>query len=1685
MKKLITLFITLSICISTFAVGICGNGAISSGTKTYDKSSGVGITSGSIYYDATNKKMTLKSVVINASAKNCIYIDKDMTVILEGTSSLLSYDSNTFAIDKGAKVTIQSTTDGILNIESKATGSIVYYGIWVNESNLTISDCTINSKSQKGTGIGGYKTSSITTPGSTLAINYANVTTNGNGTVAAGGYPSIWWFKNVTINGSEITSPSGANFSTTSHGSVDSSNKSYYGELKIAQIKYPIYIAGIQVTAKNVDAVTGSGISGKVYYQPTGHSLILNGATIKGGSNKGIEVKNSIKDLNVYVYGNNVVESTGSDAIDIRCEGYVDILDNNHPSTMSTLKVTTTSSTVSSNAIFAYNNLSIGNVKITATASKNDNAIRGNGVLAVTNAEIQAKSSKSAIFGFKSASLSDSYIEVPNYGFYNESIKGVSVNKSSSTATPAKDATIKIGTRYPISVNGTVVTSNNSSNVLGDGKITFNKYSNYCALTFTNASYSTTKDFIHVYPECNYEVDVLAVGNCSIKSTNSPIYCEAPIDLWIRSKGDIAQDKWTLETTDNVNNNAAMYMLQGNVVFSSTSAILKSAMPNGVGAIRGAGSLSVWGSNVIISSPYMAVSGITKVDYSHAYQNTPEICSFIANEKTFKSNNNYAKELTFRRGYGIRVNGTDITSTNRSNVDGSSKISYDPNTNVLKLNNCNILNSTTPGLWIKKNDLKIELVGTNSITKSNDQSCIWGSFDGTLTFKGTGTLNLNNTSTGNGTNIFPGCVQFEECTVNVKTTNGGTALYAASGVVVNHANVTANSNGKRYSINGQLTLKDSEISSPSGAKINGEKDVVDANGNVIKTEVVIKKADYNLWIAGTQVTSKNASNIMSGVKYDRATKTLTLTNANITASGSSTSGIQTNEDLTIKLVGNNTVKSTSSAIMSSNANVLNIVGTSDATTLEATSSNTLAVYAHDGDVTIKNCYLTAKGSSYGIAGDAKSQKLTIDGATVVCPGTVTDAQIKDFNSMSFLNDSQILSPSGASFASSKNAVVDNAGNILKGQLMIGKSFNIEVAGIKVGTPNAGDILGDGKVKYDAATSTLLLNNATINAPKSEYGIYAGIPITIALIGKNTITTNNDYCIQTSKNSVIQSAVGSSAVLNCSTNSYAIVPFDNTLTIKNCTVNAETSSNYAIWGNGNKGTLAVNNANLTLKAKMGAASMLKNATLTGCYVDTPIGATFSTSKNSFVDSNNSIITEMAIKAGAEPDRKAPTLPSDATIKASNLTTVSADLSWQAASDDRSAASKIKYNVYYRVEGETAFKLASAVTGAVKCTISGLNQNTSYEVSVIAVDEAGNESATYTIGKFKTEKAADVKAPTLPADKTIAVSNITPTSADLKWSAASDEETPTDKLSYTISVTKKGTSVSNIAGTVVGKTEFALTGLEQNTEYEIDVCATDEAGNSKYYTMAEIKTTKLPDTSAPVIADANITVSNITDSSFEISWEPATDNETSEANMKYSVSYKGEGGWTIVDMTGVTSCTITGLDASTAYTIKVSATDEAGNISNYIDYIAETDKAADTVAPTVTNPEIVLTNADVDRLEIRWDAASDNETLDINLVYKIEFKKATEDTWTSLYSDFTFFTIEALDQDTEYDVKVSVADEAGNVTEYTAAKFKTILPDAIESILANNPDVKMYNTSGVLVNKNYKGVVIINGKKYMKK
>ncbi len=210
---------------------------------------------------------------------------------------------------------------------------------------------------------------------------------------------------------------------------------------------------------------------------------------------------------------------------------------------------------------------------------------------------------------------------------------------------------------------------------------------------------------------------------------------------------------------------------------------------------------------------------------------------------------------------------------------------------------------------------------------------------------------------------------------------------------------------------------------------------------------------YDLRIANVQVTSENCNDlsVISGVSgtvhYAPDTKTLTLEDATINASGNNVINSEI-VGLTIKVSGTNNLTNTRYAAFYF-TKPMSIVGQG---TLNVECLDDAALFANEATLTIDGCTMHAKGKKFGLAG-AKvgrvGKELIIRNAMITAEGTsdVTKyATIANFSTLT-LEGCTITEPAGAVFDASLKGIALN-GEIVKSKVVItkiGTGINIPVA----------------------------------------------------------------------------------------------------------------------------------------------------------------------------------------------------------------------------------------------------------------------------------------------------------------------------------------------------------------------------------------------------------------------------------------------------------------------------------------------------------------------------------------------------------------------------------------------------------------------------------------------------------------
>ena len=386
--------------------------------------------------------------------------------------------------------------------------------------------------------------------------------------------------------------------------------------------------------------------------------------------------------------------------------------------------------------------------------------------------------------------------------------------------------------------------------------------------------------------------------------------------------------------------------------------------------------------------------------------------------------------------------------------------------------------------------------------------------------------------------------------------------------------------------------------------------------------------------------------------------------------------------------------------------------------------------------------------------------------------------------------------------------------------------------------------------------------------------------------------------------------------------------------------------------------------------------------------------------------------------AAADKEAPTVPAD--VKASEIAHTGAKLTWTASKDNVEVAG---YNVYLNNE-----KVNDELITGTEYDLADLTANTEYNVTVTAVDAAGNESEKSEAATFTTEAEKDTEAPTAPTE--VKATEVTETTAKVTWSEATDN---VGVVGYNVYLNE-----TKVNDTLVTGTEYALTELTEATEYAVRVTAVDAAENesarSEAATFTTLKKEEPKDTEAPSVPTA-VAAADITQTTAKVTWDASTDNV---GVVGYNV-YVNEAKVNASPVT-VTEYDLTGLTEATEYTVRVTAVDAAENESARSEAVTfttlEAEEETDTEAPTAPT-EVKATEVTETTAKLTWNEATDNVGVAGYNVYVNEAKVNEE-----LVAG-TEFALTDLTEATEYTVRVSAVDAAGNESARSEATTFTTL------------------------------------------
>ena len=875
---------------------------------------------------------------------------------------------------------------------------------------------------------------------------------------------------------------------------------------------YGIKVAGVSVTDANKSNITGSGISGKVTYDPTNKRLEFAEGTVITTSSDGI-ANRGVDDLSIMINGTLTVNTSCSDntAAALFCSKNTKITNwsgNKSP----ILKLNNTGA---GNAIRSYQgaNITIYNMRITANAANND-AVRANGAanLAINYSRLEAEagSGYAGITGFTNG-LSMSFSGTPTSvittsGATFDSTTGGVVKSGSLLQKVSIEPSISIG-GLNIGWNSYTLTPSLTGASAASGKVSMNWSTKTLTVTdvdITNAGWNFRLPGLNVVfdgsdPVIKNSSTVFNIGADTKFSSNGTLYLTC------------TGSNSAFSTYNNANVEICMKELQaqgGNYGFyGQSTSKLTLTRPSGVSC-----KYKFRGDNCNI---YTGEIVMNDIDFwtGHTYLNPNDHKVYYNGDVAHGTGSIESYDATWFAStdlityYGLTVAGTAVNSRNYEEILSpyitSGKASYDNSSKTLTLEAVSINVTDASTNVIKKTssgDLTIKFAGTEKqyLKAKNDAIDL---SSGTTTFTGEASSYVESTEES-------GITTRNEASVTLNTSN------------------FVEVKGKKYgyygcnSANEKLTLK-KETSDLKAYRFIGEEGIIYSvtdfvldnmdfwqgfstylpacyfdnkrlmqNGSIAKGQVafgsiqeklpificgkqlnkVSNNTDYTIYVGSPFISSGTQS-----VGYNPVTKTLTLNNAIIDFNPSSfanNGAIETanGSELIIDVSGDNklTAPKAYSAMWLRNSNVtiqgsgnLSLSGNSD--DLYAMNESTLAI---KGDVTLE-------AMDKGIGSNNYAKEFIIGENAVV-----KAKHISYVRTLTLEDGHSIVEPQGATF--SDNAV--RVGSSLAQNVVIMKveDYGLSVCDVAVNSYNCDDLLGDGKFKYDNSTKTLTVSNANID-----------------------------------------------------------------------------------------------------------------------------------------------------------------------------------------------------------------------------------------------------------------------------------------------------------------------------------------------------------------------------------------------------------------------------------------------------------------------------------------------------------------------------------------------------------------------------------------------------------------------------
>jgi Leucine-rich repeat (LRR) protein len=781
-------------------------------------------------------------------------------------------------------------------------------------------------------------------------------------------------------------------------------------------IVYDVKIGGVDITSANANdltvlpGVTKNDMGGYARYNPTTNTLYLNGVDIVNQNGIGININTKNTDFTI-IFGQEPVNITSSG--------------NGIDANVNTLTLTTAEDwwysqklNITSEVAVALN--VIGNVvldgvtRIEAIGALGHRATYINGKLYVKNdAELRIKALHDIqlpIWALDDLVLENDNIIVTPAGAYFDSKDGRLMN-ANGTVIWGKEVVIGKLREYQYYVAGTRISNANQHDVLGNGTVVFQEptYDGGAGtLVLTNANIEAGSEAGIGASKALY---IKLEGENTINSTtrglesSKPAYIQGPGSLYIKgqygidahlSKLFISDDaKVTAEGTTRYAIDASETTISG-----ENTVVSMKCEPEARGTFRASTSLTL--------------NDGLRID-------EPEGAQYVDGEIKDADGNVIKDEwvtIQYTEDYGITVAGIKVTNHNMEDVLGDGTVSYNPKTSTLTLDGANITSTEANGIQTKVDGLKINLIGENNITVGDyvGMRITRATDNKPVTFLGGGSLQIK--ANGIGLQLYVDAILTEDVKVTAeslsdtyagiqgrKATEGPLPSITMMGEETK-LRAKGGNLGSMVSIHFLDLTHNFKIVEPKGAALIEDVGIAVEGALVTNQWVTIMKENrYLFYVADTQVTNFNQDDVLGDgtVSFDPETSTLTLNNANIECEASYAIKTEDYGPITIKLIGENYV--TTSSWVGLGVMEATIEGPGSLVTTAETG-----ILSHNGLTISNGAKVSAEGTRLnGIYGD-----LTVKGEETIVQMKGVECGFKG-SSLTLEDDLIIGLPTGAYF----------------------------------------------------------------------------------------------------------------------------------------------------------------------------------------------------------------------------------------------------------------------------------------------------------------------------------------------------------------------------------------------------------------------------------------------------------------------------------------------------------------------------------------------------------------------------------------------------------------------------------------------------------------------------------------------